>query len=356
MKFQDISWVLERGRDFPGAPEFFEFNDQLAINHKIALPLHSVSSVYNGQVEIEVNDSAGNTLGVLCLCKHTDIDLSMMTETQLICYLSEIEKEYYGEPYKFQNNYLVVDIDVYDDYNKNYLSTSFLWGGFVHLENGTKHPYTQTVTSIVAVPNIKLPTDYHVETGIRGISQPFAFERYLKFYHLLELLFDYDTVEKIKNLPDDLMGVGQILSKYDRNEVERLKYVIENRCQDYQKVAIKLNSAFVSDEFQKKVKTIFFEYGKEHNPFRDEREEKFDQLMSRGGFTEENAREVKLAKNEKEYEKLVFNTAIYWLYRIRCSIAHSRIGEYVMTMDDEKFIVEFAEPLLKEILVQAFVK
>jgi hypothetical protein len=305
MKHQDVAWILDKGIDISGSPEFSEFNQLLVVNKKIALPLHSVSSAYSKPSEIEVRDKDGNLLGVLCLCKGMDIDLSTMTDTQMICYLSEIEKEYYGHPYQFQNDYFVLDIDNFEDYDQNYLDTSFLWGGFVHAKHGTKQAYMQLTPLITAIPNIKLPTSYHIETGVRGIIQPFAFERYLKFYHLLELLFDHDTVEKIKGLADDLKGIGHILSTYERNEIDRLKYVVENRCKGYDVIAEKLNGAFVSDEFKKKTKTIFFDFGKEHNPLRNENEEKFDKLVDLGGFTYENAKAVKLADNRKLYETRV---------------------------------------------------
>ena len=51
---------------------------------------------------------------------------------------------------------------------------------------------------------------------------------------------------------------------------------------------------------------------------------------------------------------LIINIATYWIYRVRSSIAHSRIGEYVMSTSDEEFVVEIAEPLLRSVLVQVF--
>lgn len=41
-------------------------------------------------------------------------------------------------------------------------------------------------------------------------------------------------------------------------------------------------------------------------------------------------------------------------YNVRCCTAHNRIGEYVISNDDEGFVVEFAEPLLREVLCQIF--
>jgi len=55
---------------------------------------------------------------------------------------------------------------------------------------------------------------------------PYAFERYLKLYHLLELSFDHDTVEKIRGLGQDLHGIGQILAQHKRDEFDRLKQLL----------------------------------------------------------------------------------------------------------------------------------
>jgi len=354
MKYEDVVWFSDNGREISEDLVLSKFNDQIAVGNKIALPLQGVSTIYANQPEVEVKDRSGNLLGVLCLCKGKNIDLSKMTEVQNVCYFSEIEKEYYGQPYQFQKDYFVLDINDFENYKQNYLSTSFLWGGYVHLEHGTKQPYAQTTSLITAIPDIEFPTSYHIEIGVRGVFQPFTFERYLKFYHLLELLFDYDTVERIKNLGNDLKGIGQIFATYEKNETDRLRYVLENRCSDFDAIAQKLNAAFSSSDFLNKAKTIFFEFGKGSYPLKDE--QKFADLVSRGGFTEANSGYAGFSSNRKQYEKIILDVVVYWLYRIRCSIAHSRIGEYVMTMDDEEFVIEFAEPLIKEALIQAFKK
>lgn len=56
----------------------------------------------------------------------------------------------------------------------------------------------------------------------------------------------------------------------------------------------------------------------------------------------------------EKHKSFILAIATYWIYRIRCSIAHHKIGEYMMGYDDEEFVVEFAEPLLKEIILESF--
>jgi len=175
---------------------------------------------------------------------------------------------------------------------------------------------------------------------------------------LLELRFDYDIVERIKNLGDDLKGIGQIFSDFGREEVRRLKSVIEPRIKNVDALEVRLNGVKHSADCEERAKDIFFRYGKDTNPLRD-KESQYDLVMVQGGFSKDLAKSAKLiggpeAALDAIYRKLLIDVASYWIYRVRSSIAHSRIGEYVMTSSDEEFVVEFAEPLLREVIVQVF--
>ena len=80
--------------------------------------------------------------------------------------------------------------------------------------------------------------------------------------------------------------------------------------------------------------------------------------MSHGGFSRTNTKENNPNNiqgiTNKGYDNLVIEFSAYCIYRVRCCISHNRIGEYVMSNDDEGFVVEFAEPLLREVLCQIF--
>jgi hypothetical protein len=104
------------------------------------------------------------------------------------------------------------------------------------------------------------------------------------------------------------------------------------------------------------VKELFFDFGKSGNPLSGKQDD-FLKMLSTTGFTQDGAQNNGLIRrgpaNEvqtKEFHTLVLNVSVYWIYRVRSSIAHSRIGEYVMTLDDERFVEQFAEKLLRRIL------
>lgn len=360
MKLEDVEWISNNPEfELPRDVTFSDCGGLLAVNGNVGLQLEDVSTAFERGDEIEVQDESGQVLGILCLCKNMEASLNTITEAKYAAYVVEIDKDLYGQPYRFKYDYLVLDVSRYGQYIADFINAAPLWGGFVHKQEGVSvyGNYKTRNRPLRAVSKLHFPTSHHTENCNRSVVQPFAFERFLKLYHLVELLFDFDVVERIRNLGDDLKGIGQILSDYERQDFERLKAVVKTRCSDVDRIATELNRVNASPDYLTLAKRIFFEYGKQSNPYRD-KEDKFDEMMGLGGFSEENAKLARLVGGKpdalaSQYRELVRGIAVYWIYRIRCSIAHSRIGEYVMTNDDEEFIAEVAEPLLRELLVQA---
>lgn len=218
-------------------------------------------------------------------------------------------------------------------------------------------PFTLAITEITAIDNLKLPTIWHKENLIRGVQQPYAFERFLKNYHLLELLFDWQIIQKIKALDTDIYGAGLILKSYGKGEeINRLIECVENGINNYDKIGSLINEI---RHFRPKAIDIFYTYGKvDSNPLLVSKDDftnshKFELILDNGGFTEANLRTHNNTQ-QRDYNKFIIKLSCYWVYRVRSSIAHAKIGEYQLTYADEEFIVKFAEPLLKEILVQCF--
>jgi hypothetical protein len=371
MIFDDIQWIREN-KDTPlktrtsnsGEAEEFQYADSdglLSIDGKICLAVDAVQKSLEDSAEIELQDSTGSVIGVLCLTAGYELDLSSISDHFYIAYMTEVARDLYGSPYRMQKSYLILASDKRHDYEARYMKGSPLWGGFIHSAppGSLIGTYRVSPTSILAIDNLQLPTVFHEESSIRSVVQPFASERFLKLYHLLELRFDYDIVERIKGLGDDLKGIGQIFSDYGRDELKRLRSVIEPAITDVEDLAKHLNSVKHCTECEDIAKNIFFRYGKDTNPLKEDNEAKYDLIMAEGGFSQERVRASRLLGGEgavfqANYRMLIINIATYWIYRVRSSIAHSRIGEYVMSTTDEEFLVEIAEPLLRSVLAQVF--
>jgi hypothetical protein len=166
---------------------------------------------------------------------------------------------------------------------------------------------------------------------------------------MLELVYDWDIVQDIRALNDDLYGIGQILNSYSRGERDILQRVIKDRCANFDRVAERLADIRY---FPSEAKRIFYDYGKDGNPLKEHSD--FEELFLKNTFSKLLHGKVKGLSAKIDFNIFCASLATYWIYRIRCSVAHNRLGEYVMTQADELFMINFAEPLIREVAAQAF--
>jgi hypothetical protein len=332
----------------------------LSIDGKVCIPVEATQQSFPEYAQIEILDRSGARLGLLCLTAGYELDLSSISNDFYMAYLTEISPDLYGEPYSMHYSYVIVDAATYQDYVDKYLNTAPLWGGFIHSTTPSSlvSAYKGAPQALVAIEDLSFTTPYHSESVLRSVVQPFAFERYLKLYHLLELRFDYDVVERVRALGNDLKGIGQIFSDYGHKELLRLRSTVESGITDIGALEARINGVKHCSDCEEVARNIFFRYGKDGNPLK-EKEAEYELIMAQGGFSKTLASSHGLIGGagtalDERYRKLLTDLATYWIYRVRSSIAHSRIGEYVMTSSDEEFVVEVAEPLLREVMVQIF--
>lgn len=327
--------------------------DKIVINHRIAIPIVEYSSYFKTDRDITLVDINGDEIGWLCFTAELgEITINRLTESQFIAFLTESHYSNWKEPYKFLFNYLILKNDFYYDYMAKYYKYAPLWGGFSHLNNEILTNTHKVDVNEIKIYEINPVSNLFLENATRAICQPFAFERFLKFYHLLELRFDYDIIISIQslNLDSEPEKIGKLLTEYKQNELNRLEDIIIDNCNDIMPIVRCLNN---STNFQDISYNLFFKFnsGKEGNPFKNQESNFRNTLLS--GFEETQLR-INGVNYQANYNKFILKLVSYWIYRIRCSIAHNKIGEYIISMDNEDYIVEFGEPLLKEVLKQCF--
>jgi hypothetical protein len=334
------------------------FEETCVVDNLFPLALESVASLYPRDAVCNVEDQENKPIGQLITCKGQPFALNVFSAPYVAAYLCEVSKDSYGLPGQFSRDYLLVRVDRLAEYKASFMASSAIWGGFYHGPTKPVLPPNapKAAPVLIARTGIILPTELHAEAAMRSVVQPYAFERFLKLYHLLELSFDHDVVEKIRALGDDLRGIGQLLSGYESKEFDRLKQTIMDRCNDVPSIAACLEEICAEHDWHETMKKIFFDFGKSGNPLPDKWDE-FQNMLLATGFTQAGAASQgfiakgnKTVLQDKAFEKFVLHLSAYWIYRVRSSIAHSRIGEYVMRMEDEEFVEQFAERLLRRIL------
>jgi hypothetical protein len=358
MTLSEIQSVIELG-DLPVAITSAVQIDSnsICINNFVPLKVIKINESYNKNNVINLNFDGINE-GYLFFTRHKGkIDLEAMTEFEFIAFLVEADFDDYSlDAYAFKHDYVIIKETFWNTYLIHYEKTSPLWAGFSHKLNFTEpiSKYLNNILEIEAGDRLKDLDNYSYESTIRAIEQPYAFERFLKLYHLLELQFDYYLIDKIKKLqvPNDSNEIGKLLNGYSRVELDRLTEIILNNCLDINSLIQKLELVF---PFKNIAEDIFLKFGTNKKPLTDL--SKFNEIFTLNSFSEFSLLSVKIInKNDNKLEIFIPKLVSYWIYRVRCSIAHNKIGEYLLSWDSENFIVEFAEPLLKEVLKQSFKK
>jgi len=337
----------------------YELEQFVVINEWVPISVVKISTSINRSIPIPITKN-GVTKGYLVsLTDKKDIEIDSMSDFEFSCFLVEAERANYDDPhYRFEFDYVLIQSDFLLDYHEQFMSNSSIWGGFTHNITGhtTNGPYNKIYSSIELGEQLQTLDSFSIESASRAIHQPFAFERFLKLYHMLELQFDYITVKKIQSLsyPHDINQLGEILSDYQGKELNRLTDLINSKCFDIVRLETVLARIV---PFRIIAEEIFVTFGKSNNNQHLPNSTSFNVVMNVGSFSSSalNGNSIP-GYSSGNHDEFIRNLCAYWIYRIRCSIAHNKIGEYILTWEKEDFIVEFAEPLIKEVLMQYFKK
>ncbi|MFP5239945.1 MAG: hypothetical protein ACLGQW_08950 [Acidobacteriota bacterium] len=309
-----------------------------AVNAKVPLRVTQVSgSIPPGSfVDVNIGGTFAGLLYVLdSACEYLP---SALSDYQYAAYLADTSFEDFNRPFIFKHSYFVVDEGELPGFLASYAASSSIWGGFVLDVSGG----INVVREICPVPGsiqaiqLSLPSLHHTMLANLSTFQFSAFDRFLRLYQLLELSFDQRLVQQIQALGDDLFGIGQLLSTYSSSELDRLKAIVGPRITNNNVIISCLDDVLPFKDIASK---LLYEYNKKGF------------TLTLAEFESGVARGFAAAFAGQNISKLV-PFVCYVLYRVRCSIAHQRIGEFIFSHNDEKFIICFAEPLLRQVLIQ----
>ncbi|MBB3897678.1 hypothetical protein [Roseococcus suduntuyensis] len=326
-----------------------ELAEYLCIDGFVAIPVFDISSAISKEVDPEIVDESGTVLGVLCITgKLSDLEPTSLTKWQYISYLTDIEAHQAGNPTVFKKNYFVVESIFLQKYTEKYMNFSHIWGGFSHTEIQARP--SRVHEQLKARQDILIPTRHHEATFRRYLTASNGFDRFLRLYHSLELMFDFAFFKNLQKLNDDLDGLNELSRAYGKNEFDKLKQILNEFCHNREEIA---QYFWPISSFQTKAEEVFQDHTREGNPLKD-RWQKFINFCALQQTSEADLIQTKFIGTADEYNKLISNIAAYWIYRVRCSIAHNRIGEFVFEDSDEDFILEFMEPMILVVCTQVF--
>lgn len=300
----------------------------------------------------------GDEVGGLCVLRETRVQITALTDYQRAAFLLDAEDvEPHGGWYVFRSDYVVVRGEWWAEYYAS-IGTSAFWGQYVHADSPGFD------TTIVVAENEKIEVDQrevqltprHQESLSKYAAYGRPTDRFLFLYHFMEIDFEREFVRRIKALDTEgSFNVGKILKEMGGNEeLPRLNALVRDM-----PVAPLEATANILRNYMQVAESIFYEFGKDSNPLSEiaDFRELFCQcpVVSEGALAEHKRNlgsiSANITKNTETYSVAMRRLSAYWIYRVRCCIAHNKMGEYhMMTAADMDFIERFAIPLLRSMV------
>lgn len=333
----------------------------------VVFPIKGYSSSLNLESDIPLYGTDGEEIGIICIPNGKKLSLfSGLTNPMIICLIMDFllledddsSSDIFLEKIEFSqsNEYLIssscvlVESQFSNSYEYKYKNSSAIWGGFTH--DDLRNSHKMTVKSLSVIDRIEIPTNEHQIKLSESIFSSNGFDRFLKKYHLLELLYDYLCIAKLRTVDNGLLEYRGIMVEYSKDDIINLKKMFSLYVLD---VEVICDFIMNSTEFKDKMNLIFQVHSKDSNPLKvDANWKKFWFLVENRNLTKDNFDTKNNKIGNKSFNETVLEICAYWIYRIRCSIAHNKIGEFIFSPCDERFIVEFAERIIDIVSAQIF--
>ncbi|WP_146108523.1 hypothetical protein [Mixta gaviniae] len=336
-------------------------NYYLSVNGNVVIPVREIEKSINTNtvMDVDIQNENDELIATLCLMNldHQENVYSLSKNRLFAFFYDSILAGTCEANHQFSSHYVVIEPEHYE-YYLSIMNTSELWGGYTHKEKPVGK--VRTIGNIKIKQNYQYPSLNHNESMVMAIYSLSTFERYLKYYHQLELLFDAVRISKLKAInTNDLKGYADALKICSKgNEISHLEYIIKNYVTSFDEI---IESMSLIINYEALAKDMFQGYSKEGNPLSDEarwsvnikhlNENNYNPATLATSVQHQGSTVRLINKNDIGlFNDFLVKVISYWIYRIRCSIAHNRISEYVFSYSDEGFISEFGERLLLSVI------
>ena len=353
--------------DLTGLVKNLEFRDvkSICFDSYCILNIYKMESHFRDIIDVIPVNFASENVGFLCITNKDIAVKNCLTELNRyeIIYVWNFYRKYRNLPIKFDNDFLIIKEEFFIKYILDYLDTAKLWGGFTHYKQNNIQ--LDSILEVnIPLEKIDYPTLKNLDNAILALNAGNLFENYLKIYHQLELIFNLIFIRKLQKLNiNDFERINSIYKNINKDEIELINYIIENYVL---KLEIFLKLFILGEsEYEDVCQNLLRKYGKESNPLKDEdRFKKFNEFLF---LSKQNNAETfsdffaasysaQFCKKENEFKKSINRILGYWIYRIRCSIAHNKFGEFIFENDAKNlnFMLKIGLPLIRELVVEVF--
>lgn len=356
-----------------GVDSYLEINEYtykdfsgLEFDNKIILDINSIEiHISNDDNIINIKNHDNIDIGYIVLTKKEKIENYNDLSCDKILYLWNHYRKTSEIKNSFHCSFLVIYKDFFNDYYDNHLKTSSLWGGFKHEQMQVSN-YKPVLELVCPENQIIFPTSFNEATSNSSSYSSNIYDIFLKKYHQLELVFNLIFVKQIQQIDiNDLKQINSIYKNMNKDEIDAINYIVSNFSSENKKSKILKIIQLAFDQYSSICEELLFEYGKESNPLKtDDLKTKFHSFIEKcnqespANFDAYKSicNTLKFKHKEGEFEGFVNKLTCYFIYRIRCSIAHSKLSEFIFSLDQDhlNFMTDIALPLISETVIDVF--
>jgi len=346
----------------------FREKEYIVVDHLVLIEVKEIDETIKGcqNIDLKLNNVIMGELIISDIDKNP-LNTSTLTSSEIIYCIAKAFMGNNIESVKFDTHYVLLNEEFFLRYILDFYETSSFWGRYSH---SSRNHIFQPAMSEINLPDeaIRFPTKFHRDTSINNLFSISPFDKFLKSYHQIELLFNLVIVKNIQNIDiSNIFEINNIYKDLKKSEIESIIYIFEKYLdydERYLKIMVKgfISNEVLCEEFLQK-------YSKESNPLSDSvRWNKFVNFLKKADqdacqsidefFNTACHSSVEFFKTSQknDFLKTIRKINAYWIYRIRCSIAHNKLGEFIFEAkpDHYEFIYHYGEPLLKQTISCVF--
>lgn len=347
-------------------PYIYKDFSGLEFDNKIILNIYSMEVHLLNSDIINIKNHDNTYIGYIDLAKHVKIENYHDLNCDRILYIWNYYRKTGKNLTEFPSNFLIIQKNYFEQYYDNHLKTSSLWGGFKHDEMQISS-FSPVIEIFLPENPIVFPTLTNEATSNSSVYTNHIYDVFLKKYHQLELVFNLIFVKQIQKIENfnDLKKIHTIYKNMNKDEIDSIIYLFSTFCSENKKIKIMKIIMFGFDNYPDICEELLFEYGKDSNPIKTE-DLKLKFLSFIQKCNQDNpsnlsdyrqiSKELKFKTTTLEFDTFINKFICYVIYRIRCSIAHSKLSEFIFSLEQDhlNFMTDIALPLIRETVTDIF--
>ncbi|MEG2848356.1 MAG: hypothetical protein RR904_06275 [Bacilli bacterium] len=355
-------------KDLEENPVDYDFMDftGLLFDNKLVLDVYSKEPQISEDDELDLLNYRGDIIGYFVFTDKPKVisDLSTCTADEILYIWSKYRKNGVLQE-RFLCDFLVIEKEYFNNYYENHYETSSLWGGYKHTEREFIE-YKKTQELRLPESKIFFPTSINIFNSDMSVYSSNIYENFLKKYHQIELIFNLIFIKKLKSIDlESLKDIHSIYKSMNKSEFDAIFYIISSYITNKVKYLKIFEIAYFNH--QDIYNEIFHNYEKDSNPLSDSiLRDKFHLFLTKATqsnplsaedyFDIAKEKEIKFKIKYDDFSNFIYKFLSYTIYRIRCSIAHNKLGEFMFTMDQDHldFMVDVGLPLIRETVIDVF--